>query len=59
MEVRRKQLKPEDVSLLYFERNKQGATVHNLELDKNGSIMNPPPGYRQFFLNEERYLLGV
>jgi len=59
MEVRRKLLKPEDVSLLYFEHGKYGATIHNLELDANGSITNPPPGFRQFFLKEERDLLGV
>jgi hypothetical protein len=59
MEVRRKLLKPEDVSLLYFERGKPSATIHNLELDANGSITNPPPGFRQFFLKEERDLLGI
>jgi hypothetical protein len=59
MEVRRKLLRPEDVSLLYFERGKAGATIHNLELDANGSITNPPPGFRQFFLKEELDLLGI
>ena len=59
MEVRRGKLRPEDVSLLYFERQKHGATIHNLELDKDGGIANPPEGYRQFFLNEERALLDV
>jgi len=59
MEVRRKVLRPEDVSLLYFERGKSGATIYNLELDANGSITNPPPGFRRFFLKEERDLLGV
>lgn len=59
MEVRRKLLKPDDVSLLYFERDKSGATIHNLELEENGSITNPPPGFRQFFLREERDLLGI
>ena len=59
MEVRRKVLTPEDVSLLYFERGKSGATIHNLELDANGSITNPPAGFRQFFLKEERDLLGI
>jgi len=60
MEARRgKPLRPEDVSLLYFERDEHGATIHNLELDKDGSITNPPTGYRQFFLEEERSLLGV
>jgi len=59
MEVRDGKLRPDDVSLLYFERQKHGAMIHNLELDKNGSITNPPAGYRHFFLNEERDLLGV
>jgi hypothetical protein len=59
MEVRRELLKPEDVSLLYFERGKTGATIHNLELDASGSITNPPPGFREFFLREERDLLGI
>src|SRR5271157_1525099 len=59
MEVRRKALDPQDVSLLYFERVGHGADIHNLELDKTGSIVNPPPGFRQFFLNEERDLLGI
>jgi hypothetical protein len=59
MEVRQNQLAPEDVSLLYFERQKHGAVIHSLELDSNGSITNPPPGFRQFFLNEERNLLGI
>ncbi|MGA3024299.1 MAG: DUF3696 domain-containing protein [Bryobacteraceae bacterium] len=59
MEVRRGTLRPEDVSLLYFERTKHGATIHNLDLDKDGGITNPPAGYRQFFLNEERDLLDT
>jgi predicted ATPase len=59
MEVRRKVLTPEDVSSLYFERGKSGATIHNLELGADGTITNPPPGFRQFFLKEELDLLGV
>ena len=60
MEVRRgTHLSAEDVSILYFERSEQGATIHNLELDRHGSIKNPPPGFRQFFLDEERELLEI
>jgi len=59
MEVRKKTLRPEDVSLLYFERAKSGATIHHLELANDGSIMNPPKGYREFFLNESDRLLGL
>jgi hypothetical protein len=60
MEVRRgSQLSPADVVILYFERNEQGAKIHNLYLDRRGSIKNPPPGFRQFFLDEERELLEI
>jgi len=59
MEIRRQQLTPDDVSLLYFERKKSGATIHNMELDTDGSIVDPPPGFRQFFMKEERELLGI
>jgi hypothetical protein len=59
MEVRNKVLNPGDVALLYFERQANGAVVHTLELDRDGSITNPPSGYRQFFLKEELSLLGV
>jgi hypothetical protein len=60
MEVRRgKLVKPEDVSLLYFERHKQGAVIHNIELDKEGAITNPPATYRRFFLDEELSLLNI
>jgi hypothetical protein len=60
MEVRRgKLIRPEDVSILYFERYARGARIHNLELDTEGNIVNAPSGYRQFFLNEERSLLGI
>ncbi|HVG09079.1 MAG TPA: DUF3696 domain-containing protein [Thermoanaerobaculia bacterium] len=51
-------LKPEDVSLLYFERRNGEAQIHRLELDGHGNIINAPLGYRNFFLEEERRFLG-
>ena len=59
MEVRRGTLLAEDVSILYFDRKQTGAIIHSLELDRHGSIKNPPPGFRQFFLDEERDLLEL
>lgn len=60
MEVgRRNTIKPEDVSILYFERRKSGVAIHNLCLDEGGSVRNAPDGYRQFFLDEEHDLLGI
>jgi hypothetical protein len=58
MDVRdRDHLTPNDVSILYFEREDGSVRIHPLETDPLGNIVNPPPGYRQFFLEEERRLL--
>ncbi len=61
MDVRDKKtdLKPEDVSILYFERNGLEANIHSLELDADGNIVNPPPGYGQFFMDEMRRSIGL
>jgi len=58
MEVRDGKLKPEDVSLLYFERRRGNVRIHQIDLDMMGNIVNPPRGYRQFFLDEMRAFLG-
>jgi predicted ATPase len=59
MDIRdKKGITPEDVALLYFERKNGEATIHRLELDDQGNILNTPPGYRRFFLEEERRFLG-
>lgn len=50
-------LRPEDVSLLYFERSNGEARIHHLDLDARGNIVNVPLGYRSFFLDEERRFL--
>lgn len=59
MEVREKNLKADQVSILYFERGQRGARIHNLNLDDHGNIVDAPPSYRAFFLREERHLLDV
>jgi hypothetical protein len=60
MDVRdKKNLRSSDVSILYFERSKSGVTIHPLEIDDDGNLVNAPPSYRQFFLEEERRMLGV
>ncbi len=60
MDIRdKKQISPDDVSILYFERSKSGVLIHELELDEFGNITNAPPTYRQFFLQEEQRLFGI
>ena len=60
MSVRDKIIKPEDVSILYFEpKSKGGAVViHNIKVDEQGNLENAPQGYRDFFLKETDKLLG-
>lgn len=54
MDVRdgKTKLKPEDVSILYFERGNLDVRIHSLEIDGEGNIVGAPPGYRQFFMEE-------
>jgi hypothetical protein len=51
-------LEPNDVSILYFEKTGAITTIHNLSVDKNGNRRGAPPGYRSFFLQEEKRFLG-
>ena len=52
MEVRDGLIKPEDVSILFFERNGLDVKIHSLRYDKEGNVLDAPPGYRKFFLDE-------
>jgi hypothetical protein len=60
MDIRdKKYLNPDDVVILYFEKSPGGVDIHTLEFDESGNILNAPSTYRQFFLDEERRMLGV
>ena len=56
--VRLGELKPDDVSILYFEPKRNSVQIHNLSLDKQGNLLDAPPAYRDFFLRETDRLLG-
>ena len=56
--VRKRILKPDDVSILYFEPAGAAVTIHALTLDAEGNLRNAPTGYRDFFLKETDRLLG-
>ena len=61
MDVRDKKtrLSPEDVSILYFERDGLDVRIHSLEMDVDGNIVNAPQGYGQFFMDEMRRSIGL
>ena len=52
-------LKPEDVSILFFERQGLGVNIHSIRLDQEGNILNAPPSYGNFFINETTRSLGL
>lgn len=45
-------LKPEDVSILYFEPGDLNVKIHSIRIDKAGNVLDAPEGYRQFFTDE-------
>ena len=61
MEVRdgKSNIKPEDVSILFFERKNLGAQIHSLRIDNQGNILNAPNRYRKFFMEETKRSLGL
>jgi hypothetical protein len=59
MEVRKGTIKPADAIILYFERERSEVTVHPIEMDENGNLLETPPSYRSFFLEEEGRFLGL
>ena len=52
-------LKPEDVSVLFFERTGQHVLIHSLGFDEEGNILGAPIHYRRFFMEETRRSAGL
>lgn len=56
---RKTSLKPEDVIILFFDRNDLGTQIHPIRLDEQGNYCGTPRGYRKFFMEETRRSLGL
>ena len=56
---RKTELKPEDVSILFFERTDNDVSIHNIRMDEVGNVLDNPPTYRQFFMDEINRSLGI
>ena len=61
MDVRdgKTQLRPEEVSILFFEHDALDVNIHSLQIDSEGNFRGTPPGYRKFFMEETRRSLGL
>ena len=58
IEIRKGNIRPEDVSLIYFEPKGNIVKVHNISFDKMANMEGVPPHYRDFFLKESKRLMG-
>ncbi|MDE2765898.1 MAG: AAA family ATPase [Chloroflexota bacterium] len=45
-------LRPEDVSILFFERDNLDVHIHPLQIDEQGNLLGAPESYRRFFMEE-------
>ncbi len=52
-------LKPQDVSILFFEEGELDVHIHSIRLDENGNVLDAPPSYRRFFMEETRRSIGL
>ena len=58
IEIIRGNIRPQDVSLIYFEPKGNIVKVHNITFDKMANMVGVPPHYGKFFLKESKRLLG-
>ena len=61
MDVRDRQtnLKPDDVSILFFERGDLDVQIHSLRIDGEGNVLGAPDSYRHFFMDETQRSLRL
>ena len=52
-------LKPEDVSILYFERGELDVKIRSISIDEQGNITGAPLNYRKFFMEEVERSIGL
>ena len=58
IEIKRGNIRPEDVSLIYLEPKGRVVKVHNISFDKMANMEGVPPHYGEFFLKETKRLMG-
>ena len=58
IEIRKGNIRPEDVSLIYLEPKGRVVKVHNIRFDKMANMQGVPPHYGKFFMKEYRELMG-
>ena len=52
-------LKPEDVSILYFEPGDSAVKIHSIRIDGGGNVLGAPVSYGNFFMDEVNRSIGL
>ena len=54
------QVNAHDLGVLYFQRSDDGSSSvpHDIRVDEQANLVDAPPGFREFFLDETERLLG-
>lgn len=52
-------LKPEDVSILYFEPGDLSVKIHSIRIDQAGNVLDAPRSYGNFFMDEVSRSIGL
>ena len=52
-------LKPEDVSILYFEPRDLDVKIHSIRIDQAGNVLDAPRSYGDFFMDEVNRSIGL
>jgi predicted ATPase len=52
-------LKPEDVSVLYFEQGDLNVKIHSIRIDQAGNVLGAPRSYGDFFMDEVSRSIGL
>ena len=58
IEIKKGNIRPEDVSLIYLEPKGRVVKVHNISFDKMANMEGVPPHYGEFFLKETEPAYG-
>ena len=59
VEIRRGNISPDNVSLVYHESKNGSVKIHNIEFDEQGELVDVPQGYQEFFMQEASEFLGL
>lgn len=57
--IKEEKLHPSMVVVLFFERTKKGVQIHPIRFDHLGNVVDAPPSYRKFFLDEMDRSMGL